>query len=55
MRNPKQLTTGSRAEAKNHSKELKDKIIDLIKSGMTPSEVDDFYNIHRNSVKSIVR
>ena len=46
---------GRQAGAKNHSKELKSKVIDLVKSGMTPTEVAHFYKISRNSVKSTVR
>ena len=41
--NPKQqLTMGRRKGAEIHSKELKNKVIDLIKSGMTPTEVANF-------------
>ena len=54
--NPKQqLTITRQAGAKNYSKELKNKGIDLVKSGMTPTEVANFYKIPRNSVKSIIR
>ena len=41
--------------SKNVSELLKSKIKDLIKSGMTPSEVAKFYNVSRNTVKSIIR
>ena len=34
---------------------LKSEIIDLIKSGMTPIEVANFYNVSRNTVKCITR
>ena len=40
---------------KNVSVLLKSKIMDLIKSGMTPTEVSNFHNVSRNTVKSIIR
>ena len=54
--NPKQqLTKGRCTGSKNHSKELENKVIDLVTSGMTCTKVVNFYNIPRNSGKSIVR
>ena len=41
--------------SKNHSAELKGRIIDLVKSGMMPTEFSKFYKISRNTVKTIVR
>ena len=38
-----QLAMAGQKRAKNHSKELKNKAIDLVKSGMTPTEVANFY------------
>ena len=48
-------TMGRAKGSKNASLLLKSKTKDLIKSGMTPSEVANFSNVSRNTVKSIIR
>ena len=53
---PKSKATMGRAKgSKNVSVLLKNKIIDLIKSGMFPSEVPNFYYVSRNTLKNIMR
>ena len=41
--------------SKNVPTELKNKIIDLLRSGMTRKQVPNFYNVPLNTVKSIIR
>ena len=41
--------------SKNLSIELKSKIIDLVRAGISPSYVSRFYNVSRNTVKGIIR
>ena len=41
--------------SKNLFIELKSKIIDLVRAGMTPSYVSRFYSVSRNTVKGIIR
>lgn len=53
--NPKQqLAVGRRTGAKKSIERSKNKVIDIIKSGMTSTEIASLYNILRCSLKSIV-
>ncbi len=46
---------GRKAGSKNVSKELKDKIVDMVRIGVTQRKISEFYSISIGTVKSIVR